>query len=211
PERFRSGPGGTIDLDDPEFWDWLKQDYREMLDLAPQIDGIILTFIETGARAERQHSARLTTPQEKLAEVVNAVADVVIGERGLNLYARTFAYTHEEYDNITRAIGLFERPEVRLMMKETPHDFFLTHPNDFFAGQIARPTIVEFDITGEFNGQGIIAGTWPQYVLDRGADLLQRPYVIGYTARTDRYGDTRLIGRPGEINLYALKRVAEEP
>ena len=51
PERFRTGPGGTIDLDDPEFWAWLKQDYREMLDLVPEIDGIVLTFIETGARA----------------------------------------------------------------------------------------------------------------------------------------------------------------
>ena len=211
PERFRTGPGGTIDLDDPDFWEWLKQDYREMLDLAPGIDGIILTFIETGARAERQHSNRLDTPQEKLAAVVNAVADVVVGERGLNLYARTFAYTHEEYDNITRAVDLFERPEIRLMMKETPHDFFLTHPNDFFAGRIARPTIIEFDITGEFNGQGIIANTWPEYVIGRAADLLRRPHVIGYTARIDRYGDTRLIGRPGEINLHALKRVAEDP
>src|SRR5690606_13544415 len=73
PERFRTGPDGTIDLDNPEFWEWLKQDYREMLDLAPEIDGIVLTFIETGARAERQHSTRLLTPQEKLAAAVNAV------------------------------------------------------------------------------------------------------------------------------------------
>lgn len=211
PERFRTGPGGTIDLDEPEFWEWLRQDYREMLDLAPEIDGIVLTFIETGARVERQHSQRLRTPQEKLAAVVNAVADVVIGERGLNLYARTFAYTHEEYDNITGAISAFERPEIRLMMKETPHDFFLTHPNDFYAGTIDRPTLMEFDAAGEFNGQGIIANTWPEYMLGRWRDFAARPHVIGYTARTDRYGDTRLIGQPSEVNLYALKRALEEP
>lgn len=211
PERFRTGPDGTIDLDDPAFWDWLKQDYREMLDLAPEIDGIILTFIETGARAERQHSVRMTSPQEKLAAVVNAVADVVIGERALNLYARTFAYTHDEYDNITGAIERFERPEIRLMMKETPHDFFLTHPNDFFAGTIARPTIMEFDAAGEFNGQGIIANTWAEYVLERWRDFEDRPHVIGYAARTDRYDDTRIVGRPSEVNLYALKRAVEDP
>jgi hypothetical protein len=211
PQRFRTGPGGTIDLDDPEFWEWFKRDYREMLDLVPEIDGIVLTFIETGARAENQHSRRWPTPQEKLAAVVNAVADVVIGERKLNLYARTFAYTHEEYANITRAVERFERPEIRLMMKETPHDFFLTHPNDFYAGQIARPTLMEFDIAGEFNGQGIIANTWPEYVLGRWRDFERRPHVIGYTARTDRYGDTRLVGRPSEINLYALERGAEDP
>src|SRR5690606_35725811 len=99
--------------DNPQFWEWLKADYRSMLDLAPDIDGIVLTFIETGARVERQYSRRLQSPEEKLAAVVNAVADVVIGERGLNLYARTFAYTHEEYENITRAIERFERPEIR--------------------------------------------------------------------------------------------------
>jgi hypothetical protein len=96
PERFRTGPNGTIDLDDPAFWAWLKQDYREMLDRVPGADGVVLTFIETGARAERQHSRVMGTPQEKLAAVVNAVADVVIGERKLNLYARTFSYTHAE-------------------------------------------------------------------------------------------------------------------
>jgi hypothetical protein len=210
PKQFRTGPNGTLDLDDPAFWAWLKQDYRDLLDRLPQADGLVLTFIETGARAERQRSAKLKTPQEKLAAVVNAVADVVIGERHLTLYARTFAYTHAEYDNIVGAVDLF-RPGVRLLMKETPHDFFLTHPNDFFAGRLARPTVMEFDVAGEFNGQGLIANTWPQYVLGRWRDFARRPHVVGYTARTDRYGATRLIGRPSEVNLWALKRAVEAP
>ena len=210
PERFRTGPSGTLDLDNSDFWEWFKADYREMLDLVPEIDGIILTFIETGARVEEQHSSRWKTNSEKLAAVVNAVAEVVIGERGLAFYARTFAYTHSEYENIVGAIEGFAWPEIRLMMKETPHDFFLTHPNDFIAGTIPRSTIIEFDACGEFNGQGIIANTWPEYILRRGRDLLKRDHVIGYVARTDRYGDTRLVGRPGEINLYALKRLVDD-
>lgn len=211
PARFRTGPGGTIDLDNPEFWSWFKQDYRDMLDRVPDVNGIVLTFIETGAKAEDQYSRKLTTPQEKLAAVVNAVADVVIGERHLNLYARTFAYTQTEYDNITRAVQHFDRPQVRLMMKETPHDFFLTHPNDFYAGKLPNLTLVEFDAAGEFNGQGQIANTWPEYILGRWSDLSKRPHVAGYVARTDRYGGTRIVGRPSEINLYALKRYTEDP
>lgn len=210
PNQFKTGPDGTINLDETGFWEWLKNDYREMLDLAPNIQGLVLTFIETGARVENQYSAKLKSNQEKLAAVVNAVASVVIAERGLNLYARTFSYTYEEYENIIGAIDLFEYPEIRLMMKETPHDFFLTHPNDFLAGTINRPTIIEFDTGAEFNGQGIIANTWPEYILDRWSDFLNRDYIIGYAARTDRYGDTRIIGRPSEINLYALKRYLED-
>jgi hypothetical protein len=210
PAEFRTGPGGTLDFDNPAFWTWLKADYRRLLDLVPAADGIVLTFIETGARAERQYSSTLATPQDKLAAVVNAIADVVIGEREKTLYARTFSYTHAEYRNIAAAVGKFARPEVRLMMKETPHDFFLTHPDDFLAGTIARPTIVEFDAGAEFNGQGLIANTWPEYILRRARSLLRRPHVVGYVARTDRYGGTRAIGRPSEINLLALKRFVED-
>jgi acetyl esterase/lipase len=211
PAEFRTGPNKTIDLDNPKFWAWLKDDYRHLLDLVPEADGLVLTFIETGARAERQHSTTLKTAQERLAAVVNAVADVVIGERKLALYARTFSYTRQEYQNIAGAIARISRPDVRLMMKETPHDFFLTHPDDFLAGTIDRPTIIEFDTGAEFNGQGVIANTWPQHILTRAGSLLHRPHVIGYVARTDRYGATRIVGRPSEINLLALKRYAEDP
>ncbi|MEM7625476.1 MAG: hypothetical protein AAF333_07605 [Planctomycetota bacterium] len=211
PARFRTGPDGTLDLDNPEFWKWLKADYREMLNMVPDIDGIVLTFIETGARVERQHSIGLETPAKKLAAVVNAVGDVVIGERGLSLYARTFAYTHEEYENITQAIAEFRYPQIVLMMKETPHDFFLTHPNNWHVGEFAQPTLIEFDTTGEFNGQGVIANTWPQHFLRRWADFAKRDHVVGYVARTDRYGGTRIVDRPTEINLLALKMGLEDP
>jgi hypothetical protein len=211
PDEFRTGPDRTLDLDNPKFWDWFKADYRAMLDRVPHADGLVLTFIETGARAERQYSKKLTTDQQKLAAVVDAVADVVIGERHLNLYARTFSYTHAEYANIIGAINLLQHREIRLMMKETPHDFFLTHPNDRYAGTIDRPTLMEFDVAGEFNGQGIAAGTWPEYILRRWRDFARRPHIIGYTARTDRYGDTHLVGRPEEIDLLALHDGALDP
>lgn len=211
PERFRTGPKGTLNLDDPDFWEWLKADYRRMLDRSPDIQGLIMTFIETRTRIEHQHSEVMTTDAEKLARAVSAVAEVVIGERGLNLYARTFAYYPGEYDRIVSAVEQFSHPQIRIMIKETPHDFFLTHPNNPLPGRFERGTLVEFDITGEFNGQGLIANTWPEYVLRRAGDLLQRPHVIGYVARTDRYGRTRLIDQPGEVNLLALKRFMEDP
>lgn len=76
------------------------------------------------------------------------------------LYIRTFAYTDAEYRNTIGCIEHIKSNKIILMMKETPHDFFLTHPNDRYAGTINRPTIMEFDTGNEFNGQGIIANTW---------------------------------------------------
>ncbi|HEX2976051.1 MAG TPA: hypothetical protein VHO68_08935 [Bacteroidales bacterium] len=205
PEKFKTGPKGTIDLDNPEFWSWFKQDYREMLKLIPGIDGLVLTFIETGARAENQYSAIMSGP-EKLAAVVDAVAAVVCDELGKKLYIRTFAYTDAEYMNTIGCIEHIRNNKIILMMKETPHDFFLTHPNDRYAGTVNRPTIMEFDTGNEFNGQGVVANTWPEYIIRRWSELIKRPNVIGYVARTDRYRNTRIVGTPNEILLYTLKR-----
>jgi hypothetical protein len=210
PEQFKTGLNGTIDLDNPGFWNWFKQDYRNMMNLVPDADGLVLTFIETGARAENQYSEKLKTGAEKLAAVVDAVASVVCDELGKKLYIRTFAYTDAEYENTIGCIGHIKNNKIILMMKETPHDFFLTHPNDKYAGTINRPTIIEFDAGNEFNGQGIIANTWPEYIIKRWSELIRRPHVIGYVARTDRYGDTHLVGTPNEILLYTLKRFSED-
>lgn len=210
PDQFKTSPNGTINLDDPGFWNWFKQDYREMMKLVPEVNGLVLTFIETGARAENQYSEKLKTGAEKLAAVVDAVAEVVCEELGKQLYIRTFAYTDAEYQNTIGCISHIKSSKIILMMKETPHDFFLTHPNDKYAGTINRPTIMEFDAGNEFNGQGIIANTWPEYIIKRWSDLIKRPNVIGYVARTDRYGDTHLVGTPNEILLYTLKRYTED-
>jgi hypothetical protein len=64
------------------------------------------TFIETGARVERQHSTKLKTEEAKLAHLVDQVADVVGEERGLGLYLRTFGYFPQEMERTIKAIDL---------------------------------------------------------------------------------------------------------
>jgi hypothetical protein len=211
PPEFRTGPGGTIDLDNPAFWEWFKADYRKNLQRVPHANGLVLTFVETGARIEQQYSQKLKTNQEKLAKLVDTIAEVVIDEKHLKLYARTFGHRAKDYENIIGAVKLFKNSKTRLIMKEVPHDFFLTHPNDFYAGTVDRTTVMEFDACGEYNGIGTIANTWPQYVLKRWSDFAHRPHVIGYFARTDRFDNSRQVGKPGEINLLALARGFENP
>jgi len=139
------------------------------------------------------------------------VGDVVIGELQLNLYVRLLSDTHANFATTLEAVNLISHPEVRVILKDSTHEFYLNRPNDRYPGTIARPTMMEFDCTGEFNGQGIIANTWPEAVLNRWRDLSRRPHVIGYVARTDRFGSSRLVGKPREINLYALKRATDDP
>ncbi|MFS4416666.1 hypothetical protein [Maribacter sp. 2307ULW6-5] len=205
PDEFKNS-AGKLDLDNAGFWEWFKNDYREMMALLPKVDGIVLTFIETGARAEDQYSEYLKTGGEKLALVVNAIADVLIKELDKSLYIRTFAYNDTEYKNVLECVQLLEHDEIKLMIKETPHDFFLYHPPNPLPGKIDRPTLVEFDLGNEFNGQSIIANTYVEHVFNRWKSFEDRPHVIGYVARVDRYGTTKTIDKPSEILLEAMYR-----
>ncbi|NKE59015.1 hypothetical protein FXN61_20255 [Lentzea sp. PSKA42] len=208
PAEFRTGPNGTIDLDNPAFWDWFRGDYRAMLDLVPRVDSIILTFIETGARVENQHSTRLKTAEEKLAYLVDQIASV-IDERGMLLYLRTFGYYPAEMERTIGAIDRVQNKRVRVMAKAQPHDFFLTHPIDVTVPRIKRPVLIEYDTTGEYNGQGKIANAFVAEHADRLRHYRKLPNVIGYVARTDRYDESRITNTPTEINLFALKRASE--
>lgn len=211
PDRFKEKESGLINLDDPEFWKWVKDDYRKMLDKVPEINGIVLTFIETGARVENQHSEILKTPQEKLAALVDSIASVIIDERNLKLYIRSFMYNRSELNNLLNCFNLIKHKEIVVMAKETPHDFFVTHPVSSWIQDIPFPVIIEFDCTHEFNGQGIVASIFPETHFERWKHYKNLPNVIGFSIRTDRYGKTSILGSPSEINLFAIHHLTENP
>ena len=209
PDRFKVNDSTQINLDDPQFWSWFKKDYHKMLDKIPEVNGIVLTFIETGARVENQFSKVLQTPEEKLAALVDSVASVVVKERKMNLYIRSFMYNRSELSNLMNCFDLIKTPEIVVMAKETPHDFFITHPVSTWIKDIPFPVIVEFDCAHEFNGQGIVASIFPETHLERWQYYQTLPNVIGYSIRTDRYNNSSIIGSPAEINLYAISKSTE--
>lgn len=211
PARFRTGPGRTLNLDAPAFWSWFRDDYNAMLDLIPGVDGVVITFIESAGHAELQSSALLTTADQRLAAVVNAVADVVIGQRHLNLYVRIFPNDRLRDPRLTGPVALIARPQVRLMIKPFPLDYFLTAPDESYIGTFSHPTVAEYELTGEFNGEGSVPNTFVDDLIARCREINRRPHVIGYTIRTDRLGESRLVGRPGEISLLTVKRAGEDP
>lgn len=211
PDRFKRKDSGLLNLDDPDFWKWFKADYRKMLDKVPDINGIVLTFIETGARVENQYSEILKTPEEKLAALVDSVASVIVTERHLKLYLRSFMYNKSELNNLMKCFSLIKCPDIVVMAKETPHDFFVTHPTSWWIQDIPFPVIIEFDATHEFNGQGIVASFFPGVHLKRWEYYQKLPNVIGFSIRTDRYGKTSILNRPPEINLFAIYEASKNP
>ena len=73
-----------------------------------------------------------------------------------------------------------------------------------------KDVIIEFDLGHEYHGQGIIASILPEITISRWKYYANQKNVIGYVARTDRYGTTQYTGRPAELNLYGIKRINED-
>ena len=209
PEKFRTGPDGTLDLDNPEFWEWFKADYRDIFDRVPKLDGVVLQFMESGGNIINQYSKKYPTDAEKLALLVRKMYEVVVQERHMNLYTRIYPNDRPDNPHIGEMVDMFPK-DVRLLIKVTPLDYLLTVPNCGLIGMLNRPTVIEFVPPAEFAGQGITANTWVEDHLQRWRQLAHKPNVIGYSARTDRFLESRIIGQPGEIDLYALKRAVED-
>jgi len=210
PDEFKSARDGKLNLDDPKFWEWVKDDYRTMLKLIPNVDGIVLTFIETGARIENQFSEKLLTASQKQAALIDTLASVIIDEFNLKLYIRTFMYNTQELNSILECIDLIKNKNIIAMCKETPHDFFITHPVSQWVQSIKLPVIIEFDCAHEFNGQSIVSSIFPEIHFKRWEYYKSLSNVIGFSIRTDRYGTTTIIDHSSEINLYAIHQLAND-
>lgn len=207
--HFEGGMNEQLNLDDPLFWQWVYQDYDSLLALAPAIDGIVLTFIETGSYVIYQHSEKHPTPAQKTAMLVDSLANYFINKKGLKLTIRTFIYNQFEKQSIVNALQKIENEDIKVMIKMTPHDWFLTYPYQDFVAQIPFPVIIEYDCGMEYAGENIIANPFAEYFTNAFKHYHQYENVIGFCARTDRYHETSAIGTPGELNLFVLSQLAE--
>lgn len=209
--HFEGGINEQLNLDDPEFWKWIYQDYDSLLALVPDINGIVLTFIETGSYVIYQHSEKFKTPAEKTAMLVDSLANYFINKKGKGLTIRTFIYNRFEKEGMVKSLSLIKNKDIKVMIKMVPHDWFLTYPYEDYVAEIPFPVIIEYDCGMEYAGENIIANSFPDYFTNAFKHYNQYENVIGYSARVDRYEETTALGTPGELNLYILSRLASNP
>jgi len=124
----------------------------------------------------------------------------------MDLILRTFSYNDSEIENIVKVVNGISDNNIYIMIKESNHDFFVTHPPNNLVDIIDnnKRIIVEFDAAHEFSGQGIVASIFPDFHFNKAKHFSKYKNVIGYSIRTDRYGDTSIINKPAEINLFSI-------
>ncbi len=209
PERFRLN--GLLNLDDPEFWRWLSDDYNKMLDKIPEIDGIVLTLNDSDNKVEDQFSVVLKLPEEKLAAFIDSLASVVVIQRNMKLYLRGNVENEETSPILIAALSMIKSTGIEFMAKEPAIDFWSPLPVSEKIREIPLPVIIDFDCTHENEGQGNVASLFPEVHLKRWKYYVRFPNVIGFSVRTDSYGRTSILTRPPEVNLFAIYEATKNP
>jgi hypothetical protein len=209
--KFEGVMEQQLNLDDPAFWQWVYSDYDSLLGLVPELDGIVLTFIETGSYVIYQHSEKLKTPGQKLRALVDSLANYFIDKKNLKLTIRTFIYNQFEQNTILEALNLIHHDDIKVMIKMVPHDWFLTYPYQDYVEKIPFPVVIEYDCGMEYAGENIIANSFTDYFTRAFKFYNQFNNVIGYCARADRFEETAAVGTPGEVNMYALSQLCQDP
>ena len=207
PDEYR--PEGVVDFDNPGLWAWLTDKYERLFAVAPDLDGLVLTFHETAVSVYDDSRTRSALPKpQRVAKLIDAVAEVC-NARGKRLYVRTFAYRPHELHVIRDGI-IAAKSDFTVMSKEVPHDWQPYYPPNPLLGDVGgRRQVVEMDPGAEYYGQSRVLYCAPEYMKMRLCYAIEKG-VVGAVARIERYNN-HILDTPNEVNLYTLKRLWEDP
>ena len=208
---------GTICPSNP-FWyeEFLPYKYKELFLALPDLAGIICSIGTGEARLAICNTFACGCERCKNLDPVEWYKNMIMAmykpfkDAGKKLIIRDFIYTKAEQERFQKAF--IDMPEeIILSLKNTPHDFYPTFPDNPLMGHVgSHPQITEYDVNGQFFGWGV----QPSAML---SDIKRRlrygkeHQVTGFLARTDWEGvqDWTCFDNLNMVNLYAIAAYAE--
>ncbi len=196
-------PDGSCDLSGDSLWEMLHNRYAELVRRLPELDGIIVTLRETQLPIHLQQTIGMTPVQ-----AVEKIIDVLRTASRRKLFIRTFSVTPGELDTLSTAVHNAPA-DVGVMTKVICKDWHPYRPFNPEIGQFPeRDQIVEFDLAGEYLGQGLIPYCNPEY-FRMCFDFLREKKVQGVVGRINRL-QNEVFGTFNEINIHAFNRYARD-
>ena len=200
---------GHICASDPFWPEFLKVKYRDFFREFPQITGII-TAPATGESRVSVTSNRCTCDRcraMKKADWFDTILRAMyepIHEAGKTLVVRDFVFNPEAHKEIGAVMEQLP-DDVIISLKNTPHDYYPTFPDNRRIGQAGpHRQWIEYDAMGQYFGWGIaIADLTEDY--RRRMTFAKEKGAEGVIFRTDWEsldGHTAFL-TPNKINLYA--------
>lgn len=206
-----------------EVWQERTDAYRQMFEILPDLDGVILMYGSAPAPPwfaicmcdwclDNYDDLPLFIPpaEERLELVTEQIGKVVVNELDRELFVRTFV--HEPAEIAWHSEGLASTAAVKFtgMHKGPVQDWQPYNPHHPCIGNVGdHPSVMELDLAGEYYGLSELPFAAPGYYWYRLQNLWQNK-GIGVVARVQR-GSHHALGTPNEINLLAVRRLVENP
>lgn len=210
---------GVICPSDP-FWyeEFLPAKYEELFVALPDLAGIVVSIGTGEARLAISNTFGCTCERCQHLDPVDWYRNMILAmykpfkKYGKRLVIRDFIYTKAEQERFKKAFN--EMPvEIELSLKNTPHDFYPTFPNNPLMGQVGdHPQWTEYDVNGQFYGWGASPSAMLKDIRER-LQYGREHKVSGFLARTDWEGvqDWSCFDNLNMLNLYAIAAYAENP
>lgn len=151
---------GAICANDPFWWEFTRVKYTDFFEEFPQVAGIIVSP-GTGESRVSINSNRCTcercqkaTKREWYENLLQAMYDV-LHPRGKTLVIRDFVFDPQAQAELAQVMEHMPQ-DVVLSLKNTPHDYYPTFPENPRIGQVGRHRQwLEFDCMGQYYGWGV--------------------------------------------------------
>lgn len=206
PSLIKDGHGCP---NEPFWWEFLRIKYRELFEDVPDIAGII-TSVGTGESRISITANRCTcglcgntTPEEWYRKVIDVIHTAVTGA-GKKLVLRDFVFNRKAHGELAAAFA--ELPaDIAVSLKDTPHDYYPTFPQNELIGNIrGREKWIEYDTMAQYFGWGIGPATMTGYMKERMTSALGKG-ATGIVLRTDweSLDGHTCFDTPNLVNLHA--------
>ncbi len=194
---------------DPFWWTYIEACLEDVMQALPGLDGIILSMgtheaktsitKKTPCRCER---CRSLDPFDWYRSGFEAVSRV-LRAHGREFIVRDFSNSAANQSVLLRAAKAADK-DVVISLKNTPHDYFPTFPDNPKIGTTGQTEWIEFDAWGQFYGMGI----FPASIAEDFQARMNRCYdkgARGVYFRTDWEGmyENSALSTANILNLYA--------
>lgn len=210
---------GVFCPSDPFWWEeFLPAKYEELFISLPGLAGTVTSCSTGEARLSISNVFPCTCSRCQNLDPTEWHKNIIMGmykafkKAGKRLIIRDFIYTIEEQEKFRTAFN--ELPDdIWLSLKNTPHDFYPTFPNNPLIGRVGNhPQVIEYDVNGQFYGWGQAPATVLKDIQERIKYGMSRG-IQGFIARTDWEGvqDVSCFDNPNLINLYGIAAFGKNP
>jgi hypothetical protein len=207
PELMKAG---VFCPSDPIWWEeFLPSKYQELFIGLPELAGVVSSVGTGESRLAISNTFACECDRCKRLHPADWYRNIIAGmyqsfhKAQKKLVVRDFIYQKEEQEQFARALEQLPQ-EIVLSLKNTPHDFYPTFPdNPLIGGVGSREQWIEYDVHGQYFAWGLTPSIMTDDLRHRLRYGLEKG-VRGYIMRTDWEGVQGLscFDTPNLINLY---------